>query len=654
MTDAADHVIPEPDEEVSGSPDSAASSTTDRRPRLSRPVPSHLFAQRKAAGDDNGGRVRPTRVIPALAGRPAGGEPAETTEPAPTAEPAPTETTDEPTGIEYPPDLVFIVRADGTVLYVNRPLGPRGEEDVIGSDFYDWVFPEQHAVVREALGRVFEAGRADGVELSGIQHHEPEAWYECRIAPNHRDGKVVSATIIARDVTRYKRAEQALRTEHGELRRLVADRTADVEQLKKQLAQRPADLDAARGQLERFRTLLDAAGEAVFVSDPQTETLVDLNETACRWLRSRREELVGGKINGFRLEFPILPPLSLDVQFTETRDTRRPLMLDGAHRRGDGTTFPVEVAVAAHLVGEREYVLAVVRDVKGRRRSDEALAESKARYRALLEQSFDAIFLTTRAGLIVECNDAALELFGYTRPALVGLDARVLMPRVDDVRRFQHEMAREGIVRQLDAELRRRDGSPLPARVSATRRADAQDRLLGYQWVVRRAVETPAAPAVVEPSPAVADPAIPAAPAPTLAAAPVPGPGAVGAGREAILLVDADPRTRQEAQAALDPVGRPVVVAASAAEALQLLRAQMPHVQLAVVGPVADGAPEDLARDLRAVFPQLKVILATPDDPFRVLERASDVAAEACLRHPVHPLALVQSVREAFGELPGA
>jgi hypothetical protein len=54
------------------------------------------------------------------------------------------------------------------------------------------------------------------------------------------------------------------------------------------------------------------------------------------------------------------------------------------------------------------------------------------------------------------------------------------------------------------------------------------------------------------------------------------------------------------------------------------------------------------------VFPPLRIILATPDDPFAVLERASDLAIEACLRHPVHPLALVQSVRDAMGELPGA
>jgi PAS domain S-box-containing protein len=525
---------------------------------------------------------------------------------------------------------VFIVRADGTVLYVNRPLGPRGEEDVIGSELYDWVFPEQHAMVRATLERVFSTGEAGGLELSGIQHHQADAWYECRIAPNHRDGKVVSATIIARDVTRYKRAEQALRTEHGELRRLAEERAADIEQLRKELAQRPAERDQAQADADRFRTLLDAAGEAVFVTDPATGTVVDLNETACRWLRSSRDRLLGRTVENLRLEFPISLPGSLGAELTETRDTRRPLILEGVHRRVDGSTFPVEAAVAAHAVGQREYVLAVVRDVKGRRRIEDALVESEDRYRSLVGQSFDAVFLTTRGGAVVEANQPALALFGYDGGGFVGVDARMLLPRTDDVRRFQRAMAEEGIVRQLEVELRRRDGETFPGFVSATARRDAQGRLLGYQWVARRIPEA--------------------------AEAAVPGPATPAELQtgDLLLLVEGDARALAGSRDAVAALGMPVLTAGSAAEALQIFRAHTPRIPLAILGPVRDSAPEDLARSLRTVFPGLRVILATPDDPFGVLERSADLAVEACLRHPVHPLALVQSVREALGGLPGA
>jgi PAS domain S-box-containing protein len=603
MTSPVDPLGPDAEGPV-GEPNAGAGSA-ERHARLGRPTSPRLFAEHHPpAAESRAAPSRTTRVIPSLAQRAGGGADASGT-----------------SGTEYPPDLVFIVRADGTVLYVNRPLGKRGEEDVIGSDLYDWIFPEQHLLVREAMDRVFAAGRADGLELNGIQQHDADASYECRIAPNVRDGKVVSATIIARDVTRYKRAQRALEAEHADLRRLLDERNADLAQARADLSREATERDAVQPALERFRTLLDAAGEAIFVTDPATDTLIDLNETACRWLRRPRAELVGQNVRTLGLEFPVVPPLAFDVQFTETRDSRRPLVFEGIHRRLDGSTFPVEVAVASHDVVGTEYVLAVVRDVKGRRHAADALAESEARYAALLEQALDAIYLTTRAGEIVEANPAALELFGYRRSEFVGLDARAIMPRVEDVRRFQRQMAEHGAVSRLAVELRRQDGSVLPGLVSAVRRKDGQGRMLGYQWIVRSLEDR-------------------------LQAGGAELPGGLGV---TALIVDADPEVRAGAELALSRAGLTVVTAAAAPAALHALRDQGRAVAVAVVGAVPDGTPEDLARDLSAVTPGLRIVLATADDPELVAARAHDLVLAGCLKPPVHPLALLQVVRGALG-----
>ncbi len=608
MTSPPDPLEPEVGRPAAGP--NAVAGSAERPVRLGRPTSPRLFAEHHPPATERGtAATRTTRAIPSLAQRP--GEDADG---------------GEVSGTEYPPDLVFIVRADGTVLYVNRPLGKRGEEDVIGSDLYDWIFPEQHLLVREAMDRVFAAGRADGLELNGIQQHDADASYECRIAPNVRDGKVVSATIIARDVTRYKRAQRALEAEHADLRRLLDERNADLAQARADLSREETERGAVQHGLERFRTLLDAAGEAVFVTDPATDALIDLNETACRWLRRPRAELVGQNVRTLGLEFPVVPPLAFDVQFTETRDSRRPLVFEGLHRRLDGSTFPVEVAVASHDVVGTEYVLAVVRDVKGRRHAADALAESEARYAALLEQALDAIYLTTRAGEIVEANAAALELFGYRRGEFVGLDARAIMPRVEDVRRFQRQMAEHGAVARLEAELQRQDGSAFPGLVSAVRRKDAQGRMLGYQWIVRSLEDRLQAD----------------------------GAGATGRLTGTALVVEADPDVRAGAEVALGRAGLTVVTAAAAPAALQALRARGREVTVAVVGAVPDGTPEDVARDLSAVSPGLRVVLATADDPALVAARVHDLALAGCLRPPIHPLALLQAVRGALGLDPAA
>lgn len=631
----------------------------ERRPRLSRPTPSVLFAQRQSGGH---GEPRTTRVIPALAEAahtPIPNAALETPHEAPTAGPPPA-VLNGAHAPDFPPDLVFIIRSGGTVLHVNRPLGQRLEEEVVGSPFTDWVFPEQHAAVNAAIARVFTTAQADGVELHGIQGHDPESWFECRIAPNLRDGNVVSVTIIARDVTRYRNAERALRERSDALRRELEDRKYDLERLQAQLtAEQPA-----RGEPEsvRFRAALEHAGEAMFLLDPDRETIVDLNDTACRWLQRRCTDIRGKAVADLGLGFPLLPPATFDVQFTETRDSRRPLVLEGEHRRQDGSTFPVEVAVIGNRFENKEYLLAVARDVKDRRRAQEAIAEAEAQYRALVEQSFDAVYVTTRGGEIVDANPAAFAVFGYRRDEFIGLDARSVMPNADDIRRFQRQMAAERFVDRLEVTLRRRDGTSFPAVLSASRRRDAHDRLLGYQWVVREVAAADAGTAGAEsgadPAGAPAEPALPAKkPSPESSSPPagaVVAPATAGgerprreaaSGGKVVLLVGGRISAQRDGAQALERAGFAVLQAADGTAALQAIRTHARAVDLAVVAGEGDEPAEAIARDLVALASALRIVLVRPD---RESGAPADLGDVPILREPVHPLALVQAVREAF------
>jgi PAS domain S-box-containing protein len=642
------------DEESAGS-----AAFAERRPRLSRPTPSHLFAER-ADGEGNG-RRRATRVIPELAAEaappspdaasqtgpatgPSAVQPESVREARPSAAVAAYEPEDAAAHApEFPPDVVFIVRLGGIILYVNRPLGRRSEDEVVGSQFTDWVFPEQHAAVRDALARVFSTGRTDGVELQGIQGHDPDAWFECRIAPNTRDGKVVSVTIIARDVTRYKQAEHALRERTGVLEHELDDRRADLELLRAESASGGGGTRADAEAL-RFRAAIETAGEAVFLVDPDGEILVDLNDTACRWLRRHRAELRGQPVAGLGLGFPLVPPASFDIGFTETRDNRRPLMLEGEHARKDGSTFPVEVSVIAHAHDGHDYVLAVVRDVKDRRRAQDAIAESEAQYRALFEQSFDAVYLTTRGGEIVDANSAALALFGYRREEFIGLDARMIMPDVNEIRRFQRTMAAERFVARLEVSLQRRNGTAFAAILSASRRRDARDRLLGYQWVVRAAAE-PAADDSGEPALADAGHTT-AAEADDQREPPTPAGEERGGG--IVLLVGGRETVLREGAQALERAGFAVFQAQDGAGAIKLLRTDAAVVHAAVIRGHGDATAEDVARDLRALTHDLRVVLVRPANADLV--PPPDLGAAGVLRDPAHPLALVQAVRDVLGQ----
>jgi PAS domain S-box-containing protein len=58
----------------------------------------------------------------------------------------------------------------------------------------------------------------------------------------------------------------------------------------------------------------------------------------------------------------------------------------------------------------------------------EALRDSEMKYRTLFEASNDAILVETEDGMILDCNQSACELFGYSKSELVGLYVRDLVP----------------------------------------------------------------------------------------------------------------------------------------------------------------------------------------------------------------------------------
>ena len=78
--------------------------------------------------------------------------------------------------------------------------------------------------------------------------------------------------------------------------------------------------------------------------------------------------------------------------------------------------------------GEITGIVGVSRDITQRRVSQQALAESEARFRTLFESSPDAVFVESEAGVVLDVNLAAARLHGTTREDLIGKHVAELVP----------------------------------------------------------------------------------------------------------------------------------------------------------------------------------------------------------------------------------
>ena len=99
------------------------------------------------------------------------------------------------------------------------------------------------------------------------------------------------------------------------------------------------------------------------------------------------------------------------------------LRLEVPSRRKDGSTMWTEwqIVPVADPSGCLTHSIAVLRDTTQRRRAEQSLRESEARFRGLFEQAADAILVLDAHGQIIDANRRACYCLGYTTEELTRL-----------------------------------------------------------------------------------------------------------------------------------------------------------------------------------------------------------------------------------------
>ena len=149
----------------------------------------------------------------------------------------------------------------------------------------------------------------------------------------------------------------------------------------------------------------------------------------------------------------------------------------------------------------------VIRDITARKRDERELRESELRFRSLVENTGVAVLLTKTDGTILDCNDAAVQMLGYPREELLKTAMPDLYRRVEERATVLARFERDGFLRAVEVEMKRRDGSPLhvqlttataPLRgetvaitemVNFTERKLAQERLLAGNAQLEQALQ---------------------------------------------------------------------------------------------------------------------------------------------------------------------
>ena len=322
--------------------------------------------------------------------------------------------------LETMKSAVILVDMHGTIRVVNRAathLLGYSESALVGQPMRTIFDPDENTSTRRILN-------STGIleQQMGWQHANGSRVDVLTSSSFVRggDGAPVGVVYVASDYTERKRAEQALRdSEH------------------------------------RYRKLFDVNPLPMWVYDFQSLRFIAVNDVAVRHYGYSREEFLQMTITDIRPADDVPQVLALLPLLSESGgpSTFR-------HMKKDGTVIDVEISSFEFSLDQRTMRLVIAHDVTERRRAEQRLRESEARYRLLFERNLAGVYRTSVDGRVLDCNESFARIFGYDTPEeMLQSSARSLYFEESDRQRILVLLRERGALTNHEARMRRRDGS---------------------------------------------------------------------------------------------------------------------------------------------------------------------------------------------------
>ena len=149
-------------------------------------------------------------------------------------------------------------------------------------------------------------------------------------------------------------------------------------------------------------------------------------------------------------------------------------------KRKDGRMVDVEYSITQIPGKYPVEVVAVARDITEHKRVEETLRDSEKKYRQLVENLDEGIWVIDKDGLTTFVNDRIAEMLGYTVAEMIGKQLFLFMDeRGVEFAKQNLERRREGIKERHDFEFLKKDGSRLYASLATSPIMDAGGNYIG-------------------------------------------------------------------------------------------------------------------------------------------------------------------------------
>ncbi len=289
--------------------------------------------------------------------------------------------------MDIPTAAAFLLDREGVCLHANETLGRRfGKEvsEIIGKPIWE-LFPPDVCERRKALFKTVLTEKKQS-------RHEDERegmWNDSVITPIMDDnGEVKWIAVIGFDITDRKKAEKALR---------------DSE--------------------EQYRDLVQNANNVILRATPQWE-ITFFNRYAQEFFGYTEEEILGKRVFGTIVpDAESLTGRDLNVILNDIAkypDKYRYNENENICKNGRRVWLAWTNKVIADSEGNPKEILCIANDITEKKQAEQALRESGEKYRNLVENLSDALFMTDNKGTLSYISPIVEKIIGLKPEEIVG------------------------------------------------------------------------------------------------------------------------------------------------------------------------------------------------------------------------------------------
>jgi PAS domain S-box-containing protein len=191
---------------------------------------------------------------------------------------------------------------------------------------------------------------------------------------------------------------------------------------------------------ERYSSLFSHNYSVSLIIDPDTGTIVEVNEAAARYYGYSREQLLTMGI----YDLNRLPRVKVVRNLTRAKDENEKHFFS-THYLADGEKREVEIYSGPIRIRGKTHFYSIIHDITENRKAVQALQESEERYRTLIDQLPDYV-IVHRDGVLLYVNRTAAASTGHDANTLVG------RPITEFIAPEHLEKVRAAVIRRMAGE----------------------------------------------------------------------------------------------------------------------------------------------------------------------------------------------------------